>query len=95
MTASRRMAAGAVEAVICMGGFLVFAAIVALLFGLFHAIGGGIVHGLFLNPKGIVGGLIGVGIPCIAAASIAASLVLKRLLDPLFDRLERWKAKQQ
>jgi hypothetical protein len=95
MTASRRMAAGAIEAVMCIGGFLVFAAIMALLFGLFHALGGGIVHGLFLNPKSLVGSLIGVVIPCIASVSIAATLVLKRLLGPLFDRLERWKAKRQ
>lgn len=93
MTASRRMAAGAIEAVMCIGGFLVFAATMALLFGLFHAIGGGIVHGLFLNPKSLAGRLIEVAIPCMASVSIAAALVLKRLMGPLFDRLERWKAK--
>jgi hypothetical protein len=95
MTATRRVVAGLADVVLCVGGFLVFAVVMALLFGLMHAILGGIAHGLWLNPKGFVGGLLSYGIPCVVSVSLAASLVLKRLLGPLFDRLERWKTLEQ
>ena len=82
------MAAGLIKAMMCVGGFLVFAVVLGAGFLVLHAITGGIVDGLRLDSKGVVGRLLEYGVPVVVSFWAAEHFVLRRL-GRLFDRLER------